>query len=130
MTAAVVLISSQNPGNRCFGTGFAVGEQAGEMLLITCAHVIEEIGGPGRILADGQEATLVASGGTDSGDIDLAVLRTPREPGTPVLRLYSSARTGDPFSIDGFQRYGNRLLLRKLHGVLDQQVELAFWGRA
>ena len=130
MTTAVVLISSQNPGNRCFGTGFAVGEQAGEMVLITCAHVIEEIGGPGQILADEQKATLIACGGTSNGDIDLAVLRVPGVRARPVLRLQSSARLNDPFSIDGFQRYGKHLLLRKLHGVLNQEVELAFWGKA
>jgi len=130
MNSAVVLISSHNPGNRGFGTGFVIGEQAGETLLVTCAHVIDEIGGPGQVLADEQEAALVACGGTGNGDIDLAVLRVPTLRQGPVLELQSSARSADPISVDGFQRYGNRLLLRKLHGVLDQEVELAFWGRA
>lgn len=132
-----------------FGTGFVVGHDAhGAALLVTCWHVVRDIvidtlaldphattpEGIARALAAADKpclqlagnkdlvCTLVSSPGDD--DLDLAVLRVPRLPPGPELRLAAQARGGLEFETLGYgsrrSRLGGRMLLgRPLVGTLD-----------
>jgi len=123
---ALVLITSRDPSNSRFGTGFAICERGGDTIALTCAHVVVDVGGPGHVRADEVAATVVAQGDPDGADI--AVLRLSARTGRAVLELGAEAEVGDLFDTTGFQHYGNRTLLRNLHGRLSSKVALAYRG--
>lgn len=114
---AVVLVKSAEPDNDCFGTAFIIHEDEEASYLLTCAHVIQDVGGPQQVLVAGSAARVIANGGEDP---DLAVLRiAPPLKGNPVLQLHTTARKGDTFFTAGFLKYDKiRHLARPLTGKL------------
>jgi S1-C subfamily serine protease len=69
---ACILITSRNPDNRRFGTGFIIYHSGQKSYVVTCAHVISDVGGEELIEADGQPARIVGIGSDDG--LDLAVI--------------------------------------------------------
>lgn len=73
---SVLLVTSSDPGNTAFGTGFFVGrDSAARAYVITCAHVVRDVGGASSIIVGEHPATIVAMGSPEGAD-DLAVLET------------------------------------------------------
>lgn len=70
---AVVLITSSNPKNSNFGTGFVVHKQGSESFIVTCAHVINDVGKDSIQINKSHSASLFAE--LVEG-IDLAILKT------------------------------------------------------
>ena len=62
---ACILITSRNPDNRRFGTGFIIYHSGQKSYVVTCAHVISDVGGEELIEADGQPARIVGIGSDD-----------------------------------------------------------------
>jgi hypothetical protein len=103
ITASIVLITSSNPELRGFGTGFIIHQNEGISYVLTCAHVVAEVGDSGKVnvKVDGHLATEVANG--DRYGCDLAVLAV--EGGLsqlPALKLGAVGEEGREFVTSGY----------------------------
>ena len=114
LSDSVVLITGSEP-NR-FGTGFAIHQDEHATYLLTCAHVVDDVGGPAVLKAGNDTATVIASD-TEDG-FDLAVLRVEKLLEIPLLNLSISGETGRSFITAGFWRDGKKILLQQLEGTL------------
>jgi len=123
MTATVQISGAGGRGR--FGTGFIVHRAGDAAIVLTCAHVVEDVGGPAGLQANGLPATLLAAGSPQA--IDLAVLHVPMLPGAP-LPLLPNAATPVPdeaLQIVGFKSLGaNNQIHEALDAQLGRQVEI------
>jgi hypothetical protein len=125
----VVLITSADAENRAFGTAFVIHREAQTSYLATCAHVVRDVGGPGKTIVADRAASVVAFG-TD-GFPDMSVLSVNDLSKTQPLRLQAQAEEGDAFLADGFQSFGKQNYLhRPVRGVLGAQIGLVDKGQS
>jgi WD40 repeat protein len=117
---SAVLVRSGNPEIDKFGTGFVIHRDEQAALVLTCAHVVQDVGGSETVKVGDVTATVVALG-TDDG-IDLAVLHVSGLQDKQPLSLSTSGEKGKSFITAGFQFVGKQFLFRPLQGVLGQQV--------
>lgn len=121
---SIVLISSQDSSNSQFGTGFIIGQSNHEAYVLTCAHVVRDVGGPEQIDVDGFSTTVVAAGDVDS--LDLAVLRIEGLWDRESLHLKTCGSKGRKFRTAGFRAFSNDRIVRTIHGKLGEQVGLQY----
>jgi hypothetical protein len=119
---ACILITSINPDNRRFGTGFIVCHSEQKSYLVTCAHVISDVGGEELIEADGQPARIVGIGSDDG--LDLAVIEVDELLGKPVIKLKVLGLAGSPFVTVGFRAFGRHFSIAPLFGIVATAVAL------
>jgi len=120
--ASVVLITSGATDNYDCGTGFVIFRDENAGFVLTCAHVVKDVGGPGQVRVDSCQAIVVATG-SEGGADDLAVLRVEGLLDRPLLNLAVCGEEGWAFATVGFLRIvGSRFLLRSISGKLDSQV--------
>ena len=130
---AIVLITSSAEKNSRFGTGFVIHRAGDAAYLVTCAHVVNDVGSA-AVLVNGQPAEVVTF---DEG-FDVAVLRMAASAGLPsALLLSASASAGQKFRIAGFYRPDQKAnQCQQLDGVLEkedlrrstqQNVSVASW---
>jgi hypothetical protein len=119
---SVVVITSKANGNDRFGSGFVLRIQDGLTYVVTCAHVVRDVGGPENVLVDHIDATVLVLG--EQGDPDLAVLSVRDVSSRPALPLQSAGKTGLPIMTAGFQIHDRQRLIRQLEGALGDQVDL------
>lgn len=119
---ACILITSKDPDNRRFGTGFIVYHSAQKSYVVTCAHVISDVGGEELIEADGQPAR-IAGIGSDDG-LDLAVIEVDKLLGKPVVKLKVLGIAGCPFLTVGFRAFGRHFSIAPLFGIVATAVAL------
>jgi hypothetical protein len=115
----IVLISSRDAKNSSrFGTGFVIHQTDDAAYVVTCAHVVNDVG-PDAAQVNGQAAAVVA---IDEG-FDLAVLKVTSAADLPdALPLSATARTGMTFSVAGFYRPDKRAdQCQQLDGVLEKE---------
>lgn len=120
---SIVRLASTDNANTRFGTGFVIHRDATSTYVMTCAHVITAVGGPGQLTVDGQRAQVIASG--EDVDIDLAIARVDvplhREP----VILQASGVRGTAIRTAGFQHVvGREYVIRQISGELGRQVGL------
>ncbi|MFX0196429.1 MAG: trypsin-like peptidase domain-containing protein [Candidatus Hodarchaeota archaeon] len=121
---SVVLITSKNPDNSEFGTGFVIYRIERSTYVLTCMHVIRDVGGESEVRVGGNPAALIAAGSADGVD-DIAVLRVDGLLTIPSLKLSISGETGNPFIAFGYQRIsGNNYIKAQIPGTLGEQVRL------
>ncbi len=125
--SSVVLITSQNPQNSRFGTGFVIYHTTQNSYLLTCAHVIDDVGGVGTVDMAGHTAEVVAIG--SAAGLDLAVLKVTRLTDSLALPLKTTGQKGDAFQTAGFQQSGKYFLMRPLQGILGETVRLMARGQ-
>ncbi len=121
---SVILITSRDPDlqqKRVFGTAFIIHLTNEATYLLTCAHVVRDVGGAEKVLANGITAKVVASG--ESEGFDLAVLRVEELWNLPVLPLSPLCDEGKSFEIAGFYPFDPKgtLLLRRIQGYIGKQ---------
>lgn len=121
---SVVLITSSNPKYQdIIGTGFVIYREAGTTYLLTCAHVVEDVGGKDSVLIYGQPATVIAS--SDVNDFDLAVVQIKHEKliNRPVLKLQNYCQEGTSVKAAGYYLYSSekKRSLQTIEGVLGKQ---------
>ncbi len=128
-TDSILLITSRNLDNINFGTGFVIYHNHQECYILTCAHVVKDVGGAENISISGQTARLIASG--EDKNIDVSILSiTGMFINKPALQLCISGTKGDNFSTAGFQFFDQSFLLRPLHGNLGEEIGLEFRDHA
>ncbi|NTV63974.1 MAG: trypsin-like peptidase domain-containing protein [Oscillochloris sp.] len=115
---SIVLIQSREAGNSAIGTGFII-HQAGEhSYILTCAHVVRDVGGEAQVVAGKQPAEVIAMGEHDG--LDLAVLRVAHFTDRTPLSLRASAQAGQTVSIQGYSKYIQYRPLETLNGRTTQ----------
>jgi hypothetical protein len=119
LQASIVLITSSDRNNSRFGSGFVVRRSGGTAFILTCAHVIKDIGGAEQVIVDGVPATVIASG--EDSSLDLAVVRAEGLWDKPPLSWRIAGEKGSPFLTAGFQLFGKDHLIRPLRGALGEQ---------
>lgn len=97
---SVVLITSQDEEEYGFGTGFVIYRDFNSTYLLTCAHVVRDVGGPEQVKAAGIPARAIASG-TPEG-FDLAVLRVEGLLDKPLLKLSGAGQPASRWIVPGF----------------------------
>lgn len=123
---SVVLITSKDSDNPRFGTGFVV-RRAGDMAyVVTCAHVVRDVGAE-TIWANGIAGVAIASG--DELGLDLAVLKVEglTNNSASAFELHDSGAAGKSFRTEGFQVFDARAkthLKKSLRGTLSEPVQL------
>ena len=120
---AVFLLTSAEGDKKTFGTGFAVAYQDGQLYLLTCAHVLDQL--DNRIRVSGHEAAaqVVAKGAADG--IDLALLRIPCEQPPPLLNSPVSGEPEMKFHICGYGPFAgakDNYVLRNIEGKLGKSI--------
>ncbi|MEM8640049.1 MAG: trypsin-like peptidase domain-containing protein [Cyanobacteria bacterium P01_G01_bin.54] len=118
LQASIVLIRSCEPENPVFGTGFVIGRLRAETLVLTCAHVVDDVGIE-TIKVENCPAHLWRSG-VDQG-IDLAILKVAGLGDRHPLGFSNQARPGQAIWTAGFQPEGEAISLRALTGQLGQE---------
>lgn len=122
---SVVLITSTDEDKKKFGSGFAFYREANAVLILTCAHVVEDVGGEHSVLVEGQSAEVLACGKSD--EVDMAVLRvTGME--LPPLAVGLVGKQDLECSITGFAPLSSSSPTRRaesLHGKLGGPVVFA-----
>ncbi len=99
LTNAIVKITSSAEKNDHFGTGFVIYRDERGDYLLTCQHVINDVGGE-TIVADGSAARLIASG--SAADFDLAIVRVePPLSSRQPLKLRLAQTPCDQFITQG-----------------------------
>lgn len=123
--SVILITSSTASANRNFGTGFVLDKDEHKTYLLTCAHVVKDVGGAEQIRANGLPATVIASG-EDNG-FDLAVLRVEGLLDKPRLNLCAIGEEEKPFIISGFYEFARKTppALRDIRGQLGKQIRLA-----
>lgn len=107
---SVFLITSSDPERKAdgvFGTGFVIYQEEKTIYLLTCAHVVEELGGSHKVKVDGTPATVEAMG--DRYGCDLAVLsvRKPLQK-LPIFKLDIVDKKRKNVIISGYYRDGTK----------------------
>ncbi len=128
---AVVLISSadtESRNSKNIGTGFVIHRDNKSTYVLTCAHVVEDVGGKDKVLAAGIPAEMVALGEKDG--FDLAVLKVAGLPDKPILKLSTSAQKGDIFNTFGYYLFGTNKVrrLRQVEGKLNDSSKIESRG--
>jgi hypothetical protein len=122
---SVVLITSRDPQNRRFGTGFVIRRSRSAVHVLTCAHVVADVGGADQVEADGIAArvtTLHDSQGYSSQGLDLAVLELEGLWQRSPLMLKNLGKQGITVKTIGFQQYDKERKLRPLQGHLGKRT--------
>jgi hypothetical protein len=105
LAGAVYVITSADPNNPKFGTGFVIHKHEGATYLLTCLHVVERVGME-KVRAAKRAATLVAPAppwqATDDL-LDLAILRVDAELDGPCLPLSDGGQAGAAAHILGYR---------------------------
>lgn len=119
---SVVLITSSDPDNNSFGTGFIIAVDKQSTSFLTCAHVVRDVGGPEKIVLVIDEIKERAIAAYQDEHADLAVLRIAKQLNKRPLPLYISGAKGKPFRLAGFQLEEKRHTIRPLAGILGEQI--------
>jgi S1-C subfamily serine protease len=120
--ASIVLITSTDSQNSRFGTGFVISSRDGTVHLLTCAHVIRDVGGSEKVAVEGKTALVLATG--EEEGLDLAVLRIEGLGGKVELKLGEGIEPKSEFLTAGFQLFGKGKLLKSVEGRIESPVEL------
>ena len=117
-----LLISSRDFENRRFGTGFVIYHFDNSSWVVTCAHVVNDVGGETSLNVNGGSAKII--GISPSDDLDLSLLETEGRLNMPLIKLGTYGRYGSPFTTAGFQLFGKHFSIKRIVGRLVQQNEL------
>ncbi len=118
---SVVLITSLDPNKKdVIGTGFVIYREEQTTYLVTCAHVVEDVGGEDKVQIYEKPAKVFAT--SDVKDFDLAVL-TIDYPKSPVLKLENSGKEGTKIKTAGYYLYSSerKRSLEEIEGILGRQ---------
>jgi CHASE2 domain-containing sensor protein len=133
---SVVLITSKDPKlieRRAFGTGFVIHQDEGVTYLLTCAHVVRDVGGRENVIVRGNCAQLVDCGKSDADDLAvLAVAHRSDIPSEkqldelPPLKLGLYGKRSRRFVIHGYYSDGTKTFKsQKVKGQLGDKENIS-----
>lgn len=109
--SVISITSTDSDREGDFGTGFVIHQDENTTYLLTCAHVVNGVGGPDKVKVGGYPATVEVKG--DSDGCDLAVLAVKEKlTKLPPLKLGIVGEKGRQFFAAGF--YTDTTKTRKL----------------
>src|SRR3990172_7473326 len=103
--SAIVLITSKKSEDDHFGTGFVIYHDENATYVITCAHVVRDVGGAKQVLVDGHDADVIAPGEPPKGGIDIAVLKVKKLLHKSRLTLRTAEDDDKHCIIKGYQKH-------------------------
>jgi hypothetical protein len=116
---SVILITSSDSTRKDFGTGFVIHQDQQATYVLTCAHVVRDVGGEENLRIGSNLVELIALGEDDG--FDLAILKVKGLLEKPKLSLSVSGEEGLSFILAGFSRQGRAILSRQISGKLGNQ---------
>ncbi|NES04827.1 MAG: SUMF1/EgtB/PvdO family nonheme iron enzyme [Okeania sp. SIO2F4] len=119
---SIVLITSADDRKKnVIGTGFTFYREQNYTYLLTCAHVVEDVGGEESLLVDGISPEVVAMG--DIQGFDLAVLRVENLNNLLLQLINLSEAENKKFQIPGNYLYGEekKRRLKIVEGVVGKK---------
>lgn len=123
---SVVLITSKNPENREFGSGFLIMQKDNNSFVLTCSHVLDRVGGESNITVGIHNAEVVAKGSRTEAN-DLAVLKIQGLIEKPIIPLSECGKEKARFRILGYWMYDIKdegYKLDSIYGYLFKKVGL------
>ena len=119
---SIFIVESKDPKNESFGTGFLIYENQNLAYIVTCAHVVNDVGGETSISIRGLPATTVALG--EEEGFDLAVLQVEGLRHASPFNLSDVGDRKDTYTVVGFSLYDKVRVLRPIEVALGQQIGL------
>ncbi|HEX6198137.1 MAG TPA: SUMF1/EgtB/PvdO family nonheme iron enzyme [Jiangellaceae bacterium] len=118
---SVFLVTGADPDRADFGTAFFAGRDAqGRAYVVTCAHVVENVGGPEAVRVGGHPVQVVR---TADGADDIAVLQTEVPPETLPLELGRRRAGAKTCTIVGYRKISRDVhQTRLIEGTLGAAV--------
>jgi len=116
---AVVLITSGDSNNKKFGSGFIIAEDDQYSYVVSCAHVIEDVGNTPYIT--GLPTEILAKGSPD--DLDMTLLKVTRL-NKPCLNQFAQGIPKTDIAISGYSIFENRQVKRLINGRLGKSIKL------
>ncbi|WP_181314329.1 CHASE2 domain-containing protein [Phormidesmis priestleyi] len=113
---SIVLIESNKPKDSNFGTGFVIDRDDQYTYVLTCAHVVNAVGGKAALKVGELSVELVVLGKERS--TDLAVLAVQGLFDKPLLKLRMTTSVGEIFITAGFHSSAGT------HQLLQNRVKL------
>lgn len=120
---SIVLITSSDPEIPAFGTGFVIHCDERAAFVITCQHVVRDIGKE-HIHVEGYPATVVTSDLEKETADDMTILRIEGLQHLPALPLSICGQQGVAFDTAGYCLYNKQYKLERLQGTLGKEVWL------
>lgn len=120
---SIVLVESLQKDNTAFGTGFVVARDGDVTYVVTCAHVVRDVGGPDNVKVAARHARVVALG-EDNG-LDLAVLESRHLQSRSPLSLREGGTRGLAVEIEGYYKYISLRPLEAVRGRLGGSFRLS-----
>lgn len=115
---SVLLITGSD--SRRIGTGFAIHQdEQKNTYLLTCRHVVEDVGGEDSLKIDRKSVKVVASDSRDG--FDLAVLCVNENMAAQPLELRKKRRVKH-ISVTGWYFHGNQPIIESIDGTLVKKV--------
>ena len=113
---SIILITSSdtNKYGGDFGTGFVIHQDEQTTYVLTCAHVVDKVGGSDKVKAAGHSATVEAIGDTDGCDVAVLTVEDKLTK-LPPLKLGAVGAKGREFVTAGF--HNNIIRVRQLAGI-------------
>ncbi|MBN2603377.1 MAG: bifunctional trypsin-like peptidase domain-containing/SEL1-like repeat protein [Candidatus Thermoplasmatota archaeon] len=122
---SVFLVRSNIPTkNGTFGTAFCIyQDRSNYSYFLTCAHVINRLGGPGSLLLEDydRETKICCLDNLT----DLAVIQIKDSPhNIPILKINTTVKRGDPFSSSGYSIDSDTIICRPINGKIGSPITL------
>jgi hypothetical protein len=116
-------VTSDDAARASFGTAWVIAVERVGSFLVTCAHVVRDVGGVDHVRINGLSTRVLDLGDPD-GATDLAVLYTPGLNGSP-LAVSLPGDTESEVEITGYLLFTRDIRKKKtLRATLGQRVEL------
>jgi hypothetical protein len=122
---AVLHVASSEPSISQWGTAFIVHRNEAHSYLLTCAHVVRDVGGERRVIVGGQAAEVVIY----REDIDVAVLKVQGIVHGEEIPLRVRDQQGGRFSTAGFAKLGTNYRKMDLYGAFGRSDQLYARGK-
>jgi hypothetical protein len=113
---SVILITSSDSSRKDFGTGFVIHQDQKATYVLTCAHVVRDVGGQENLRIYSNAVEVIALGEDDG--FDLAILKVKGLLNKSKLSLSVSGKEGQSFSVAGYYKQGPATLSSEISGKL------------
>ena len=124
---ALVVIGSSHVGNQRYGTGFVIHKDQKKTYLLTCMHVVRDVGGEDAVKIDKYQAKVFATSPEEKADLALLYIDAVLD--KPALQLSIGGEKEHPISIAGYHLNSKQYLVRPLKGTLKERVGIAATGQ-